>query len=350
MDLVISSLGIAVFLLIYYAAAAFFTIYYAVTFQNPNGTNFSTSQVNGLNIWFWAADIIALIVVGVLSDAIKVRKPFMVVGTVGAIISLIVFLGYATNPHTGYYTLALTSVCLAVCLSLAFAPWMAGYTETVEAKNPALVGTGLALWGWILRLVVGISFIFLPMVITSVNPVVDNQPLALHEIDGQAMQDFVALHPAPVAFAKAHRSFLQVLNSPTVKPAVTALSAPGGETGANIAAVQKVLTKVQFAELLKYATTLKRLVVPYAAQLAYLTAHYTQFQALTKGVKQSPEQWQHWFWIDIAGMVLFFPTIWLTKGRWSPRKARQDEAEHDRAVDEELARLLTSEGAGATVA
>jgi hypothetical protein len=32
----------------------------------------------------------------------------------------------------------------------------------VEEKNPALVGTGLALWGWILRLVVGISFIFLP--------------------------------------------------------------------------------------------------------------------------------------------------------------------------------------------
>ena len=53
---------------------------------------------------------------------------------------------------------------------------MAGYTETVEAKNPALVGTGLALWGWILRLVVGISFIFLPLVITSVNPVVDNLP------------------------------------------------------------------------------------------------------------------------------------------------------------------------------
>ena len=55
---------------------------------------------------------------------------------------------------------------------------MAGYTETVEAKNPALVGTGLALWGWILRLVVGVSFIFLPLVITSVNPVVDNETAA----------------------------------------------------------------------------------------------------------------------------------------------------------------------------
>ncbi len=41
---------------------------------------------------------------------------------------------------------------LAAFLSLAYAPWMAGYTEMVEKKNPALVGTGLALWGWILRL------------------------------------------------------------------------------------------------------------------------------------------------------------------------------------------------------
>ena len=37
--------------------------------------------------------------------------------------------------------------------------------------------------------------------------------------------------------------------------------------------MEKVLTKAQFAELLKYATTLKKLVVPYAAQLSYLTAH-----------------------------------------------------------------------------
>jgi MFS family permease len=344
-DLVISSLGIALFLLIYYAAASFFTIYYAVTFQNANNTNFSTAQVNGLNTWFWGADIIALIVVGVLSDRLRVRKPFMLVGTAGAIVTLIVFLGYATNPHAGYYTLAFTSSVLAVCLSLAFAPWMAGYTETVEAKNPALVGTGLALWGWILRLVVAISFIFLPVVITSVNPVVDNQPYALHEINGQPMQDFVALNPKPVAFAQVHRAFLQVLNSRSVKPAVTALSAPGGETGANIAAVEKVLTKAQFAELLKYATTLKKLVVPYAAQLSYLTAHYTQFHALTKGVKESPKQWQHWFWIDIGGMVLFFPTIWLTRGRWSPKKAKQDQTVHDRAVAEELARLLKAEEA-----
>jgi MFS family permease len=347
-DLVISSFGIAVFLLIYYAAAAFFTIFYAVTFQNPDGVNFSTAQVNGLNTWFWGADIIALIVVGIVSDKLRVRKPLMVIGTIGAIVTLIVFLGYTTNPHTGYYTLAITSSILAVFLSLTYAPWMAGYTETVEAKNPALVGTGLALWGWILRLTVGISFIFLPLVITSVNPVVDNQPAATAVIGGESIQTFVATHPKSVAFAQAHAAFLTLLNSPAIKPIVTALSAPGGETGANIAAASKALGPANFAELVKFQTQLKTLVVPYAAQLNYLSAHQAQLLALQKGVAESPKQWQHWFWVDIAGMVVFFPTIWLARGRWSPKKAKADADAHDSAVAAELAALLKSEGAGAT--
>jgi len=153
-DLVGGSLGIAVFLLIYYAAAAFFTIYYTVTFKNPNGTQLTTSQVNGLNQWFWGADIVALVVVGTLSDRLRVRKPFMVIGVIGAIITLFVFSQFANHPHTGIDKLIAAGVVEAFCLSLVYAPWMAGYTETVEAKNPALVGTGLACgagsrgWWW----------------------------------------------------------------------------------------------------------------------------------------------------------------------------------------------------------
>ena len=41
---------------------------------------------------------------------------------------------------------------------------------------------------------------------------------------------------------------------------------------------------------------------------------------------------------------LFLPFIFLLTGRWSPRKARQDAAEHQRLVDEEMARLKLSPG------
>ncbi len=265
-DLVGSSVGIAVFLLIYYAAAGFFTIYYSVTFLNTNGTNFTTSQVNGLNTWFWGANIIALIVVGIVSDLLKVRKPLMLVGAVGSIVTLIVFLSYATHPHTTQTTLALTSAVLAVFLSLTYAPWMASYTETVEAKNPALVGTGLALWGWILRLTVGISFIFLPIVINSVSPVVNNEPYAAaicypqptattcitstkaakQHVTGQSIADFVATQPESVAFAQAHAALLT-----KIQPYTATLAAAAKGTLAAVARASKALGPATLAQVLQ---------------------------------------------------------------------------------------------------
>lgn len=336
-DLVGSSFGIAVFLLIYYAAAGFFTIYFTVNFVNANGTPLTTSQVNGINTWFWATDIVALIVVGILSDLVRVRKPFMLVGAFGSIITLIVFLGYATHPHTSTATLSLVASILAVFLSLAYAPWMASYTETVEAKNPALVATGLALWGWILRLVVGISFIFLPVVITSVNPVADNDALATQVIHGQSMENFLVQHKATVEFAQTHAALLT-----KIQPYSATLAKAGNGTAAAIARVSKALGPATTAQVLKVQTTLKTLVEPYSDQLNFLRAHQAQFEALTKGIHQSPNQWQHWFWIDLAGMVVFIPTIWLARGRWSPRRARQDEDEHREAVAGELKELAAA--------
>jgi MFS family permease len=334
-DLIGSAFGIAVFLLLYYAAASLFTIYYPVLFKNANGTNFTVTQANGLNTWFWGADIVALIVVGLLSDWLRVRKPFMIVGTALTIVMLIIFLGDATHPHTGYYTLALESALIALGTALVFAPWIASYTESVEEKNPALVATGLALWGWSLRLVVGVSFIFLPLVVTAVNPIVDNLPVADTVIHGQSISNFVAEHPKTLAFAAAHGPLLAILaKDPAAAAAVGADPSP-----ANIAAAVKAFGTSGLLELAKYKTQLNELVAPYTAQLSYIQGHEAALQQLQKGSTEAPHQWQHWFWVDLAGMVIFIPTIWLAKGRWKPSSARRDVQEHQAAVAEELARL-----------
>ncbi len=339
-DLVGASFGIATFLLVYYAASGFFTVYYSTVFVNPDGLNFSVAQANHLNEWFWGADAVALIVFGVLSDVFKVRKPFMLVGALGSIATLIVFLNQSTHAHTSFTTLVIIEVILAAFLSLAYAPWMAGYTEMVEKKNPALVGTGLALWGWILRLVVGISFIFLPLVITSVSPIVDNQPLATQTIPGTtySAQTFLVAHPASVAFAQAHATFLRVLNEPKNAPAVAALAA--SPTGDNLAKVAVLIGPKNTALLLKYNTQLTKLVVPYQKELNYLSVHQAALTDLQNGLAKSPQQWQHWFWVCVGGMVIFIPTIWLNRGRWSPKRARQDEDRHEEDVARELKELV----------
>ncbi len=337
-DLVLASIGIATFLLIYYAAASLFTIYYPVIFHNPNGTNFTVTQANGLNTWFWGADMVALVLVGLLSDSLRVRKPLMLVGAAVSVVMLVIFLGDATRPHTGYYTLALEASALAVGLSLVFGPWMAAYTESVEDKNPALVATGLALWGWILRLVVGLSFIFLPLVITSVNPIVDNLPVADTVIHGQTVQNFVAEHPATIAFAQSHEALLTLLaKDPTLAAEVAK------DPAMYLAQALKVFGPTGLPQLAKYEKQLETLVQPYQAQLTFIQAHQAALTALQKGSIAAPHEWQRWFYVDLAGMVVFVPVIWLTKGRWSPAKARQDAVEHDARVREELSRLTGQE-------
>ena len=104
-DLVGSALGISLFLLVYYAASAFFTIYWATVFKSSDGLNLTTSDANYLNIWFWSADAAALIIFGVLSDKLRVRKPLMLVGAVGSIVMLILFLRQADHPYTPFSTL-----------------------------------------------------------------------------------------------------------------------------------------------------------------------------------------------------------------------------------------------------
>ena len=41
-------------------------------------------------------------------------------------------------------------------------------------------------------------------------------------------------------------------------------------------------------------------------------------------------------------MVLFLPFIFLTKGRWSPKRAKQDLDEREAAVAKELAAMATT--------
>ncbi|MBO3749049.1 MFS transporter [Streptosporangiaceae bacterium NEAU-GS5] len=167
LNIIAPAIGVSIFLLIYYTAVAFFTIYLTSIF------GFTTSEANGLNAWYWAIDGVALVIGGILSDRLLVRKPFMVAGAVIAVVMTIVFLTRATHPETSYGSLVVIISLLAVGLAIAYAPWMAAFTETVERRNPALTATGLAVWGWLLRLVVTASLFFVPYVVSSMNTLVE---------------------------------------------------------------------------------------------------------------------------------------------------------------------------------
>ena len=73
-DILLSSLAISIFLLFYYTAVGFLPVYFQTTL------NFSASQANDLLNYLWAATAASMLLFGIASDRLRVRKPFMLAG------------------------------------------------------------------------------------------------------------------------------------------------------------------------------------------------------------------------------------------------------------------------------
>jgi MFS family permease len=295
-DIIFSALAISVFLLGYYTAVAFFPIYFQTVL------NFSVSQSNSLQNWYWSSNAVALIVFGTLSDRLSVRKPFMLVGGALSVFVSISFLTKATHNNPSFSSVAILLTFIGIWGGAAFAPWMASFTETVERRNPALTATGLAVWGWLLRVVVAVAFLVLPHVINSVTPLVDN---------GAQVKAAAARNPVLVAEATAHpdvfASLAKYPNPKDIPPAV----------------LNNAILKVG-------APTLLLLQNPQAqADLKFLSVHAASVQAAQKA---APHQWQHWLWICVGGQIFFIPMIFLMAGYWRPRRAKEELEAHDRAI------------------
>ena len=195
-DIIVSSIAVSIMLLIYYTAVAFAVIYLTTVF------GFSVKDANGLGNWNWGFNVIAVIAIGIISDRFRVRKPFMVIGGVLAAVMTVIYLEQAGH-HPSYYTLAIMLALLSLGLGIAYTPWMASYTETVEARNPALIATGLAIWGWIIRIVVFAAYLCIPLVINTVTPLVNyGSTVSAYATQYASQLTFAQTHPDVVAAAQ----------------------------------------------------------------------------------------------------------------------------------------------------
>jgi ACS family D-galactonate transporter-like MFS transporter len=439
-DIVGSAFAISVFLIIYYLAVGFFPVYFQTIF------GFSQSKANSLGNWNWAFNAGALLVVGFLSDKLRVRKPFMIVGAVGAIVMTIIFLTRATHPTTSYGTFALILSLLAVSLGVAYAPWMASFTETVEKRNPALTATGLAVWGLVIRIVIAITVFFVPHVINTVTTLVEKGAPVQQIAAGKdpkltpaqnAVVKAVAADPSIAAKAQSlsTKYASQLATAKKIDPAtaaalaknpadqtagVKAVSEISGVPASDVAtiaqlnaqhgpalqaaqavdqatittlltdktntaalqrAVQEITSKLHISAAQAQARLQELASIPVsqllllqssglkvinaekqlgalaqvpAADLAFLSKYaaladpkvqadlkFLQANApkVVKAAHDSPHQWQTYFWIAVGGEVVFIPLIFLLVGFWSPRRAREQEREHEAWVERELAQL-----------
>jgi ACS family D-galactonate transporter-like MFS transporter len=254
-DVIVSSLAVSIMLLIYYTSVAFSVIYLGTVF------GFDLKDANGLGNWNWGFNVIAVILVGIISDRFRVRKPFMVIGGVLGAVMVVVYLEQAGH-HPGYYTVALILALLSLGLGIAYTPWMASFTETVEARNPALTATGLAIWGLIIRIVVFLAYLLLPLVINSVTPLVNyGATVSAYATQYKTEIAFATAHPAVVATAQKIPPSV-IADAQKVPPSVIALAQKDSVQLANAQKFQPELAVIQanpalFTKLAGYSNPAK---------------------------------------------------------------------------------------------
>jgi MFS transporter, ACS family, D-galactonate transporter len=440
-DIIGPAFAISVFLLFYYIAVGFFVVFFATIF------GYSEARANSLGNWYWGFQAIALILTGVLSDRLKVRKPFMVVGGVISAVGVALFAIATTHPATTYYHFVWIVLLISIGSAIAFAAWMAAFTETVEKHNPAATATGLAVWGATLRSTVVVALIVLIFAVPSAGTLVDQgaqvaamaagqdpaltktenatvkavaadptivtkvQSLAAQysaqlataakltpataaaltatpsdpTVQAQALGEISGLSASDVAktIALGTQDKGQLATAAAIDPTTeAALLANPQDTAAQAKAVGEIATglkvtaaaaaaKLQALALVPAAdlaflntdgqpvqTAVAQLTalsaVP-AADLAYVSTYgpglkdpktvsalnYLQKEApiVQAAAKNAPIQWQRWWWICLAGQIVFLPFIWMLTGRWSPAKAREDARVHDEAISTELEAL-----------
>ncbi|WP_067688778.1 MFS transporter [Nocardia jejuensis] len=385
-----SAFGISIFLAFFYTIVSFLPVYLATNF------GFTAAQANALGNWYWIANAFALVLTGIVSDYLKVRKPFMVFGALVSIIGLWVFLGYTDRPGTDYYTFAIVLSFIAVGSGIAYSTWMASFTETVENRNPAATAVGLAVWGGTLRTVVTFVLLGLLLVVTAAGTLVNYGPelqvisakyrteiatiqkvgtdtmgalganpndtaaqvAALVKLTGASAAD-VQTTLALNAKYPQELATLQAVDTPTlvklmVNPADTEsagkavaaisqkFSIPPDQAVARLVAAQKVPTNELTVasstgpQLTAASEQLKAVSAIPVEDREYLAAHGAEVQ---QAQVDSPKQWLRWWWICLIAQIAFLPFIFLMNGHWSPKKAAEEAAEHDAKVQRELAEI-----------
>lgn len=394
LDVIGPALAISVFLLLYYALVGFLVVYFATVF------GWSEAKANGLGNWYWATNALTLVLTGFLTDKLRVRKPFMVVGVAISVVGNVMFALASTDPTTSYGYFALCFVLSSFGGGMAYVAWMAAFTETVERHNPAATATGLAVWGWLLRSVVTVSLLVLTLVVPATSQIVDHGPrlqqiaakypsqiALMQELDptvlsnlgdhpgdlgvqAAAVADLANLDQAQVfqalLFNSEHQTEIQTAQA--IEPAtLAALSATPPPSSAIDAAVRQIATKLGLSPA-KAGERLIALSVAPKATLLYLQQHATALTAagarltslsaipaadatylkdhaadVQQAQKVQAKQWQHWWWVCIGGQIAFLPFVFLLVGRWSPRGARRDAQQYEALVDNELRALREGE-------
>ncbi|MEV3983509.1 MFS transporter [Nonomuraea sp. NPDC049758] len=109
---------------------------------------------------------VAVVVVGRVSDRLRLRKPFTAAGTALTVLTLAYFIsmvgpGVSPGHVTAVYAL------LFLFMGVAYVPWMANFSENAEDVESRLQGSALGIWGMVVRVMIVVLLVVSPMVVSA---------------------------------------------------------------------------------------------------------------------------------------------------------------------------------------
>jgi MFS family permease len=114
----------------------------------------SGSRAASITAVSWAINLLALLGAGWLSDRLQVRKPLILAGTVSGLAAMAYLARLVGSGHAGAGQIVAVNAVLGAALALAYAPWMALYSEDVEDIRPELQATAWGLFGLAVRFMI----------------------------------------------------------------------------------------------------------------------------------------------------------------------------------------------------
>ncbi len=258
-SIVLPVVGISIFLVFYFTRIAFWVIYFVTTI------GFTPAQANGLSTWWWSTSALTLLVAGVVSDRLGVRKPLLLLGASISITALAVFGTRATAEATSYGEFVAIIIPAAFGGVLAFGMWLTAYSEAIEARNPALVATGMAFYGWVVRLTVAAALVLVVSAVSAADTLVDHGPEVgrITTTHGDVLEDLASPDPRVAAAARAQ--------------------------------------------------------VPQADR-EYLAEHGPE---VARAVADGPAQWERWWRVCLVAQVVALPLLLMLPGAWRRRRRRE---------------------------
>jgi MFS family permease len=126
----------------------------------------AAATANGVVALGIVLNAVAVVVVGRVSDRLRLRKPFTAAGTVLTVAALACFIAL-TGTGASPTHVVIVYAGLFVAMGVAYVPWMANFSENAEDVDARLQGSALGLWGLTVRVMIVTMLVVSPQVVAA---------------------------------------------------------------------------------------------------------------------------------------------------------------------------------------